>query len=339
MGIPIREVPVRYDSRCIKEGKKLRWTDGFEALYALWRWRKWSPQPGHRPAVKESIMKSNNPQASVPGSPAPTGWKALVKRTLRSRVGRSILRVAGCIPLGRAMFNMVYDPQTGFHAGTGDMQRDWDDRARANAQYFIAVDGAGNDGEFWESGVRELNQLILPGLELSPDMKALEVGCGIGRLARPLSRIVQEVHGVDISAEMVHRGTECLSGIPNVQLHHTTGDLKMFADASFDFCYSYRVFQHIPRKELVWQYWNEVARILKPDGLFRFQICLAGRSSRRPRGGTWFGALPTADELQSVLPASGFEILSITDEPSSNERLWDSKIITCRRHSLSQEAS
>ncbi|MCR4412686.1 MAG: glycosyltransferase, partial [Thermoguttaceae bacterium] len=44
MGLKIIEVPIRYHARTTREGKKLRWHDGIEALRTLWRWRRWEPQ-------------------------------------------------------------------------------------------------------------------------------------------------------------------------------------------------------------------------------------------------------------------------------------------------------
>jgi hypothetical protein len=41
-GVKILEVPIHYESRNIKAGKKLRWTDGIEALKTLWKYRRWN---------------------------------------------------------------------------------------------------------------------------------------------------------------------------------------------------------------------------------------------------------------------------------------------------------
>lgn len=41
LGLRIKEVPVHYRPRSVHEGKKIRWSDGIEALGTLWRWRKW----------------------------------------------------------------------------------------------------------------------------------------------------------------------------------------------------------------------------------------------------------------------------------------------------------
>jgi hypothetical protein len=37
--VPIAEVPIHYRARNIAEGKKVRWTDGVEALWVLVRHR------------------------------------------------------------------------------------------------------------------------------------------------------------------------------------------------------------------------------------------------------------------------------------------------------------
>jgi dolichol-phosphate mannosyltransferase len=41
LGITIQEVPISYESRNVRAGKKLRWTDGVEALETLWKYRHW----------------------------------------------------------------------------------------------------------------------------------------------------------------------------------------------------------------------------------------------------------------------------------------------------------
>jgi len=38
-GIKIKEVPIRYVGRCAAQGKKIKWTDAFEAMWALIKYR------------------------------------------------------------------------------------------------------------------------------------------------------------------------------------------------------------------------------------------------------------------------------------------------------------
>jgi glycosyltransferase involved in cell wall biosynthesis len=43
MGLRILEVPIHYNPRTVKAGKKIRWKDGLEAIATLWKWRRWKP--------------------------------------------------------------------------------------------------------------------------------------------------------------------------------------------------------------------------------------------------------------------------------------------------------
>ena len=54
MGLRILEVPIRYDARSVRAGKKLRWTDGLAAIATLWKWRNWQPaQRGANPCAEK----------------------------------------------------------------------------------------------------------------------------------------------------------------------------------------------------------------------------------------------------------------------------------------------
>ncbi|MES1227204.1 MAG: glycosyltransferase family 2 protein, partial [Armatimonadota bacterium] len=44
LGEKIVEVPISYEPRTIHAGKKIRWTDGVEAIWTLLRYRFWKPQ-------------------------------------------------------------------------------------------------------------------------------------------------------------------------------------------------------------------------------------------------------------------------------------------------------
>jgi cyclopropane fatty-acyl-phospholipid synthase-like methyltransferase len=214
------------------------------------------------------------------------------------------------------------------------MERDWDERARRNARFFVAGFDWQSEEQFRRSGERDLEGIILKGLDLPPDAVALEIGCGLGRLLRPLSSRVRDAHGVDISSEMVRRATEELRDCPNVHVHHTDGGLQQFSNSSFDFAYSYTVFQHITEKAAVLRYFCDAAQVLKRGGIFRFQICRGdGQGPRSARGGSWLGVVFSEEELRGLLPRYGFTVLSleIDDTPATRE-LWDSVVVTCRRN-------
>jgi len=143
----------------------------------------------------------------------------------------------------------------------------WDRAAQLDA--VRAISDQDSDESFETSGITDAEGLapFLP-----PDCRFLEIGCGIGRVLQHMAPRCREVHGVDISAEMVKRGQERLAHLPNVHVHHGNGyDLGLFADGSFDVCYCAFAFQHMP-KPVVFNYLLEIHRVLGPGGVLRFQV-------------------------------------------------------------------
>jgi SAM-dependent methyltransferase len=203
------------------------------------------------------------------------------------------------------------------------MRRDWDLRARENARHYIDCGHGDSDAGFWESGREDLANYILRGVEVDPGARALEIGCGIGRLVRPLSERVAEVTGIDISGEMIRQGQEALRNLANVRLRRTDGDLSGVADQSLDFVYSHIVFQHIPARKAVTRYFHEAGRVLRGGGIFRFQI--DGRPPRLGIPDTWNGVRYTGAGVRSELVTAGFELLDLTGE--GTQYMW----VTARR--------
>ena len=131
-----------------------------------------------------------------------------------------------------------------------DMKTDWNLRAEENAHKAIACDEAENEAVFRASGERDL-RLVLEGVpEILPaNDSALEIGCGTGRLLEPLSRHFGHVFGVDVSGEMIRRGRQRLSHLPQVHFTEIDGLGELpFKGGSFNFCFSYITFHHIPLK-------------------------------------------------------------------------------------------
>ena len=187
------------------------------------------------------------------------------------------------------------------------MQREWNERAQTDPQGYIGRGYAGSDAQFWASGAPDLDGLILDGLELDRRATVLEIGCGVGRLLRPLAARAHRVIGVDIAPAMIEQGRTLLADLPRVSLHVTHGRLDAVGEASLDLVYSFAVFQHIPSKRAIAQYVSEAARTLRAGGVFKFQV--DGR--RRPfwRGtDTWLGVWYTPEEIRRVLADRGFTV-------------------------------
>ena len=154
-----------------------------------------------------------------------------------------------------------------------DMKGDWDDRARKNARYYIATPSFESEEEFRESGERDVGNFFSD-LEhlLHADVRALDLGCGIGRMDEFEASRVSYLVGLDVSGEMVSRARARLSQIRNVEFVEGDGvSLAVFQDAGLDLVFSYIVFQHAPR-EVFTGYLPEIFRVLKPGGSFVFQL-------------------------------------------------------------------
>src|SRR5947209_10745792 len=158
------------------------------------------------------------------------------------------------------------------------MQRDWDDRARENARYYVATAKTDwSDDEFFLSGEKTVSEEILTDMtnicqgRMPADMAVLEIGCGAGRVTRALAKVFGEVHGVDVSGEMVARARQAGAAFPGAFVYQNNGkDLSVVADKKFDFAFSTIVFQHIPSRDIIYSYVREVYRLLKPGALFKF---------------------------------------------------------------------
>ncbi len=196
------------------------------------------------------------------------------------------------------------------------MRAEWNERAQEDAHYYVAFGRRDQDDEeFYATAKALVGELAaelkrLPAADSGP-RRALEIGCGPGRLLRPMSRYFAEIHGVDVSDAMVTLAKEKLRDVPHAFPHAIGGsDLRLFPDAYFDFVYSYAVFQHIPSGEVVFSYLRETVRVLKPGGVARLQLNGLPKSSRAYT--TWEGVRISADEMHSFAREHGVQLLALT---------------------------
>lgn len=219
------------------------------------------------------------------------------------------------------------------------MRADWNERAREDAHYYVAFGGRDQD----ESGFDATAIDVLPSLETElkrfpkdanrRTWRALEIGCGPGRLMKPLSRHFGEIHGVDVSDEMIRLARQRLAHIPHAHVHATNGaSLAQFADSSFDFVYSYAVFQHIPSRDVVLEYMREVRRVLKPGGFFRGQFNGLPHSGAI---GTWSGVAFSAQDIRNFTREHGLQLLDLEGEHT--QYMWTTWALTGRHMATAQQ--
>jgi SAM-dependent methyltransferase len=157
-----------------------------------------------------------------------------------------------------------------------DLQRHWDEFGKTDPLWAILAWHKKTDpdqqwqlDEFFRLGEEEADAVVeyIKSLEVTLYWgRALDFGCGIGRVTQPLCRHYEEVVGVDIAPSMLKLAEE-----HNQYRGRCRYDLAVFGDNHFDFIYSSIVLQHMePRYAIA--YLKEFIRTLRPDGLLIFQV-------------------------------------------------------------------
>ena len=220
-----------------------------------------------------------------------------------------------------------------------ESERFWDERARENALYFVdnRLDYSDPDDDaFWTGGEEVLERTMsVVGLAPGPDETVLDIGCGVGRMTRALSKRVAHVIGLDVSSEMLARARDANADYDNIEWVHGDGSsLAGIADASVDGCYSFVVFQHLPRAEMTLGYVREMARVLRPGGWALFHVstdpavheqrpplrdrvkAVVGRAPRGQTNRAWLGSSVDLDELRRTGEDAGLDVEHV-EEPGA----------------------
>ncbi|MDD2707156.1 MAG: class I SAM-dependent methyltransferase [Verrucomicrobiae bacterium] len=132
----------------------------------------------------------------------------------------------------------------------------------------------------------ELFELFCKNSDITPNAKVLDVGCGLGRLARPFARYLSgcgEYWGVDVEKTSIEwckdrYGKRFMNfhfshiNVYNKSYNPTVEKTELpfkfaFEENTFDFVFALSVFTHMHSRDIS-QYMWEVGRILKPGKSF-----------------------------------------------------------------------
>ncbi len=160
-------------------------------------------------------------------------------------------------------------------------KREWDDLAVLDPLWSILSDPTKRFAkwdveDFFSTGRREIEEMLVEARALGyppRGCKALDFGCGVGRVTRALAEHFSECYGVDISEEMIKLARQFNRHIGKRRfIVNTAGDLKAFPGNHFDMVYSNIVLQHLPDRNQIRSYVSEFIRIVAPGGLVVFQL-------------------------------------------------------------------
>lgn len=209
------------------------------------------------------------------------------------------------------------------------MEQFWDARAREAAFYFVDSRleyHTPDEPAFWAGGEQALKSLLgALGVQLTPGQVIVDIGCGLGRLTRPLAREAKRVLALDVSNEMLAQARQLNPSLDNVEwLHGDGGSLRPIPDSSVDVCISHVVFRHIPDPAITLGYIREMGRVLRPEGLAAFELSndpephrrgrvarrdrLAALVRRAPRGHdheAWLGSHVDLDAIRAAASDAG----------------------------------
>ncbi len=172
----------------------------------------------------------------------------------------------------------------------------------------------------WDKSAVASREQILATVPHQPDWRVLEIGCGVGRVVKPMREKFARVDGVDISEKMIAYAREYLRPAPGSGevLVNNGADLAALPDAAYDLVYSVIVFQHIRSVSVVRSYLREIRRVLKPGGFFRIQVHeeggRQGRYNEEAQAGVQYGFSGNGyapQHLKALLEEAGLEVTQL----------------------------
>ena len=145
--------------------------------------------------------------------------------------------------------------------------------------------------EFFQTGEKHIEEVLTQskrafgdGLALG---RALDFGCGVGRLTIPLAQCFDEVTAVDISPAMLEEAQKNCSErrIENVTFMLSDDALSQ-VEGAYDFINAYIVFEHIEAVRGI-RIIRRLLGLLGPGGVAAIDLCTKRHESGLRRVGAW----------------------------------------------------
>lgn len=154
------------------------------------------------------------------------------------------------------------------------MTNRWEAFSQANAEFYIltkkGVDYSKPEGQelFYSSGVQTtVTYLARVEKYLNCAEKALEIGCGIGRLTFPHAKVFKEIFAVDISTTMLAKLNRNANTNMVLNIKTFTPNQCWDIPKNLDYVYSWLTFQHIQELSVIENYIQRIGKALKKQGV------------------------------------------------------------------------
>jgi len=173
-------------------------------------------------------------------------------------------------------------------------------------------------GESMERGHRPVGEQAIRRMQIPPDARVLDIGCGSGWAARLMAQQALEgsVVGIDVSDEMISVARKESADYPNLEFQVASAEHLPFGDAEFTHAFS---------MESLYYYTDiasalaEIRRVLNKGGLFVSVVDLYLENAPSHQ---WIETLKvpvhllSASDYHSLFQRAGFI-------DAQDERLWD----------------
>jgi SAM-dependent methyltransferase len=195
-------------------------------------------------------------------------------------------------------------------------------------------------GESMEQHHTPIAEAMWDRMELGPQDRILELGCGEGWACRLMAERAGRgcsVVGIDISNEMIGRAWDKSRSLANVSYHCGSADQIPGPDAYFTKVVSIEAFYYFERQE---QVLRELRRVMKPGGQLYLLMCLYRDD---PKAQSWFEdvGLPVHNrsviEYEDMLRRAGWvavesEVFEFRTDPFGKRDAHDRPLlVTARR--------
>lgn len=146
----------------------------------------------------------------------------------------------------------------------------WEKFAQQDPEYFVYTPSVGHtatsDGYFARGRTLASRIVDETTRHLRRRGRAIEIGCGTGRIAIPLSESFERITAIDIAPTMLERLRENsgLAGVTNIETRPVD---DAWEDTPADLVYCVQVFQHIESGRMIDDYLRRIGWCLRSGGV------------------------------------------------------------------------